>query len=168
MEERTIKISLEKAKEWYKIGGDLREVALQAYTEEELIRGKFGPESWKEYCKAKKDSAAWISYTSEEPVCAVRGINESFYKFNDKSEATAFSALGKLIQLRDAWWDQANYWRPDWTNNNPKYVILTLRNDIDTSDYIALRFTLVFPTKEMRDKFLECFKDLIEQAKMFL
>ena len=32
----------------------------------------------------------------------------------------------------------------------------------------AINTTLVFPTKEMRDDFLETFRDLIEQAKMFL
>lgn len=36
METRNISLSLEKAKEWFKAGGDLREVALQAYDENEL------------------------------------------------------------------------------------------------------------------------------------
>ena len=34
METRNVNVILEKAKEWYKKGGDLREVALQAFTEE--------------------------------------------------------------------------------------------------------------------------------------
>lgn len=36
MEERTIKLDIETAKQWYKQGGNLKEVALQAYSEEEL------------------------------------------------------------------------------------------------------------------------------------
>lgn len=36
MEKRTIELSLDKAREWYKQGGDLKEVALQAFKEEEL------------------------------------------------------------------------------------------------------------------------------------
>lgn len=36
METRNVNVTLEKAKEWYKKGGDLKEVALQAFTEEEL------------------------------------------------------------------------------------------------------------------------------------
>lgn len=36
MKKRTIELSLDKAREWYKQGGDLKEVALQAFKEEEL------------------------------------------------------------------------------------------------------------------------------------
>lgn len=36
METRNVNVTLEKAKEWYKKGGDLKEVALQAFTEEEM------------------------------------------------------------------------------------------------------------------------------------
>lgn len=36
METRNVNVTLEKAREWYKKGGDLKEVALQAFTEEEL------------------------------------------------------------------------------------------------------------------------------------
>lgn len=35
--QRNIKIDLAKAKEWYKKGGELREIALQAFTTEEII-----------------------------------------------------------------------------------------------------------------------------------
>lgn len=36
METRNVKLTLDKAKEWFKQGGDLKEIALQAYTEKEL------------------------------------------------------------------------------------------------------------------------------------
>lgn len=36
METRNVELTLEKAQKWYKKGGDLKEVALQAFTEEEL------------------------------------------------------------------------------------------------------------------------------------
>ena len=36
MEERTIKLSLEKAKEYYEAGGALRNIALQAFQGEKL------------------------------------------------------------------------------------------------------------------------------------
>ena len=41
METRNIELTLEKAQEWYKKGGDLKEVALQAFTEEELKEESF-------------------------------------------------------------------------------------------------------------------------------
>lgn len=36
MKTRNIRLTLEKAKEWFKLGGDLREIALQAFKQEEL------------------------------------------------------------------------------------------------------------------------------------
>lgn len=36
MQERNITLTLDKAKEWYKKGGELREIALQAFTEKKL------------------------------------------------------------------------------------------------------------------------------------
>lgn len=47
-EERNITLTLEKAKEWYNKGGELREIALQAFTEKELNPL---PKSWEEFCK---------------------------------------------------------------------------------------------------------------------
>ena len=47
-EERNITLTLEKAKEWYKKGGELKEIALQAFTERELNPL---PRSWKEFCE---------------------------------------------------------------------------------------------------------------------
>lgn len=41
METRNVELTLEKAQEWYKKGGDLQEVALQAFTEEELKEESF-------------------------------------------------------------------------------------------------------------------------------
>lgn len=41
METRNVELTLEKAQEWYKKGGDLKEVALQAFTEEELKEPSF-------------------------------------------------------------------------------------------------------------------------------
>ena len=36
MEERTIKISLERAREWYNKGGEYKELALSAFSENEI------------------------------------------------------------------------------------------------------------------------------------
>lgn len=50
-EERNVTLTLDKAREWYKKGGELREIALQAFTKEELYPL---PKSWEEYCKLYK------------------------------------------------------------------------------------------------------------------
>ena len=36
MEERSIKISIEKAREWYSYGGELKKLALSVFTEKEI------------------------------------------------------------------------------------------------------------------------------------
>ena len=46
--ERNITLTLDKAKEWYNKGGELKEIALQAFSEKELNPL---PRSWEEYCK---------------------------------------------------------------------------------------------------------------------
>ena len=46
--ERNVTLTLDKAKEWYNKGGELREIALQAFTELEL---NSLPKSWEEFCK---------------------------------------------------------------------------------------------------------------------
>lgn len=85
--------------------------------------------------------------------------------FDDIRQSRAFCALGKLIQLRNAWWGD---WRPDWENSDTKYVICTYQNKIDIFGVVSELCILAFPTEEMRNDFLETFRDLIEKAKMFL
>lgn len=49
-EERNITLTLDKAKEWYKKGGELKEIALQAFSENELIKVEL-PKTWEEFCR---------------------------------------------------------------------------------------------------------------------
>ena len=55
-EERNITLTLDKAEEWYKKGGELREIALQAFSEKEL---NSLPRSWEEFCKNNNPIASW-------------------------------------------------------------------------------------------------------------
>lgn len=48
MEERTIKLTLEKAKEFYNKGGEFKDLALSVFTVEELIHKEL-PKTWEEY-----------------------------------------------------------------------------------------------------------------------
>ena len=49
MEEKNVKISLDKAREWYNQGGELKEIALSAFTEKEITESAL-PNSWQEFC----------------------------------------------------------------------------------------------------------------------
>ena len=57
-------------------------------------------------------------------------------------------------------------WKPDWTNaNENKYCIVNVNNKIKPSTNVAFNNVLSFQSAEIRDKFLENFRDLIEEAK---
>lgn len=85
--------------------------------------------------------------------------------FLSKEETKAFCALGKLIQLRDAWWGE---WKPDWSNDENKYHVWIMVDEICIDKAIHIQHVLAFPTEEIAIDFLNTFRDLIEEAKMFL
>lgn len=86
--------------------------------------------------------------------------------FPTKEEAEACIALAQLCQLRNRY---NGDWKPNWrTGSEIKYCIIIDENKIIESQYITLNQVLAFKTKELRDKFLENFRDLIETAKPLL
>lgn len=89
----------------------------------------------------------------------------TYDRFNSSVEAKAFCAFGKLIQLRDAW---CGDWKPDWSNDEVKYHVWIMVDEICIDKAIHIQHVLAFPTKEMAIDFLNTFRDLIEEAKMFL
>ena len=132
----------------------------QAKSRGVLIEKNIKPQSWEEYVEATSGivgNKASLHYSD--------AYGNQYDIFKNVDEARAFNALGKLIQLRDAW---IGKWRPNWKDNEFKYCIGIYCNNIDTTYHANLSYVLAFPTKEMRDEFLSTFRDLIEQAKMFL
>ena len=80
----------------------------------------------------------------------------------------AVSALCKLLIYRNAWWEKLG-WRPDFKSTLlAKYIIENCGGRITTGISGVGYAVLAFPTKEVRDKFAETFKDLIEEAKELL
>lgn len=108
---------------------------------------------------------SWEEYEKNNAYGYVPDIGSRYNYFNSIEEANAFCALGKLIQLRDAWWGE---WEPDWKKVYNKYTIINARDRIDLNTAIFDSGALAFPTKEMANDFLETFRNLIEEAKMFL
>lgn len=78
-EERNLTLTLDKAKKWYKKGGELKEIALQAFTEKELNPL---PRSWEEYIM-KYGACCFSTRYTNIPL--------------------KYDALLKLDQLRDCW-----------------------------------------------------------------
>ena len=127
-EERNITLTLDKAKEWYKKGGELKEIALQAFTEKELNPL---PRSWEEFCK----KGYWhVGYPKK------------------------YEALFRLEKLRDCW---RQGWKP--TQYDTGCCVIKYFEGYKVVPFNFISF-LSFPTVEIAKEFLECFKDLIEQA----
>ena len=162
-EERNITLTLDKAKEWYKKGGELKEIALQAFTERELNPL---PRSWEEFCEKYPVKRGECSLESKDVItvipCDCRG--NRIYKswIPSKKSAEAHLAMIQLEQLRNCWW---NGWEPNWLEGNiQKYVIQKWRDKISIETTYVTHSFLSFPTYEMAKEFLECFRDLIEKA----
>ena len=134
--ERNVTLTLDKAKEWYNKGGELREIALQAFNEKELDPL---PRSWEEFCKQGNPIASW--------------------RYNIPIK---YETLFKLEQLRDCW---RQGWKPDWLNGNErKYAIKGWRDKSSVEIAYVTHEFLSFPTYELALEFQECFRDLIEKA----
>lgn len=162
MEKRTTEILIKAGKEWYNAGGDMREIALQAFKKEELVY-KF-PKTWEEFISTK--ILNWC------PCALYHDFRDCF---KDKQTADAYIALGKLIQLRDEYWRIDGDWKPTYFEDGSSLEVFKIydkrccSNDIVTvdNDSNIIRI-LTFRTQEILDEFYNNFKDLIEKAKMFL
>lgn len=86
--------------------------------------------------------------------------------FPTKEEAEACLALAQLCQLRDRYNDG---WKPDWEDDEEqKHVMFIHRGEICKETFFTVQQSLAFKTEELRDKFLENFRGLIETAKPLL
>lgn len=157
-EERNITLTLDKAKEWYNKGGELKEIALQAFTEKELSPL---PRSWEEFATNHARRGYYISSDGKPLMCVSSGKFSSPHVCPSKKSAEAHLAMIQLEQLRNCWW---NGWEPNWNDDQQtKYCIVHSKGFKIHILYETRRF-LSFPTCEMAEEFLECFRDLIEKA----
>jgi hypothetical protein len=156
-EERNITLTLDKAKEWYKKGGELREIALQAFNEKELTKVVL-PKTWEEFC---------INYPVKKGECCIGfdSINFSSCNHNTRpsknwipsqKSAEAHLAMMQLEQLRDCW-RQGNIPQGD------KYKIRKVGSKYKVVYGVEDAF-LSFCDQQTAEEFLECFRDLIEKA----
>ena len=166
-EERNITLTLEKAKEWYNKGGELKEIALQAFTETELNPL---PRSWEEFCdKYSKTNEKEYFIDSDSKIMQVNAIVPEHYRLMNsdrnvcpsKKSAEAHLAMIQLEQLRNCW---RKGWVPDYTKTYKKFRIKKLGTEYIIDWSTGLSDFLVFQTEELAKEFLKCFRDLIEQA----
>lgn len=167
-EERNITLTLDKAKEWYNKGGELKEVALQAYSEEELSKVDL-PKTWEEFCNnyPKKKGMSYIYVDS-----TIKVVSYHLKNFMDKNadknicpsqkSAEVHLAMMQLEQLRDCW---RQGWKPNWNDSQQnKYCVCCYEEEFQIAKLWKTKRFLSFPTEEMAKEFLKCFKDLIKKA----
>ena len=153
---RQIELSLDTARRWYEQGEELRELALGAFSEKELIGDRL-PKTWDEYCAKQGEVGDKIKASLD---IAYMTINKHI--FSDYKQAQAHIALMKLHLLRD---EYRQGWKPDWGNvDESKFVIEMVANELSINNYGITRYSLSFQDEKRADKFLTNFRDLIEEA----
>lgn len=95
----------------------------------------------------------------------VAEIDYSSEPYTSKEMFNAFEALKRLIFLRD----YCNKgWQPDWSKRDKKYCIEYEESLISPINHIYNSRVMAFKTAEIRDKFLEEQRELLEMAKPLL
>lgn len=153
---RTIELSLETAKEWYKKGNELKEVALQAYSEEELKDVK----TWNDINMI--DGYYIDTYSNIKHRKNVRvPIDKNTFKTEKQAKsALAMAQLSQLLPIYNEGWEL------DWTTNTDKYNIINRSNKIDLITSMTINDFLAFKTEEIRTKFLKNNEQLVKDYLM--
>ena len=132
------------------------EIDRQKSTFEKIIFKKIpeNPKTWEDYCSLMKGKTMY--YTNCNTI-TVSGFSDAHDKFVNKKRAEQFIALGKLLQLRDYWVKGSKFKDAVGIFTWNEGAIVTHECDIND-------FSITFPTQEMADKFINCYRDLIINA----
>ena len=126
------------------------------------------PKTWEEFCKnyPPKKGECYMNLSCE--ICSIVYYTDNRNKDSDRNilpnkQATeAHLALMQLHQLRDCY---RQGWIPNWNDStSTKYCIEFTDDRYIIFRYYASSKFLSFPTKELAEKFLTNFRELIEQA----
>ena len=123
------------------------------------------PKTWKDCFEELKDKE---SITDSSDIAMIRDSAKAWDKNRDVLPAgmgKPMLALCQLLICRNAWWKQLG-WKPDLAVR--KYCITTKCDEVEKLEKIQENRILAFPTSEVRDQFLDSFRDLIEEAKELL
>ena len=127
------------------------------------------PNTWEEWIEQNSKVADEYFVTDN---CKIEWLNSEIRTFNSndnllatQEDAEAIIALIKLKRLRDTY---RQGWVPDWKTTDDKYSIDYYKDNLGTHTICHGFKFLTFQTSEIRDKFYDNFKDLIEQAKEFI
>ena len=129
------------------------------------------PKTWEEFCEQNniKKGECYLDASSSIREFEISKRNKHTDKniLPNKQVAEQHLALMQLHQLRDCY---RQGWIPDLENRSKKYGIERIYNLINDKtelricEYSNTSLFLTFPTLKLAEKFLNNFKDLIEQA----
>ena len=126
------------------------------------------PKTWKD-CAIIINDVDTVNVNSEinsfDISCLSEPIDEMEYKIVPEGLGKPMLALCQLLICRNAWWKQLG-WKPDLAVR--KYCITIKCDEVEKLEKIQENRILAFPTSEVRDQFLDSFRDLIEEAKELL
>ena len=157
MEEKKLKINIPEGYEIDREKSTFEEIVFKK-VEDPLAKL---PKTWEEYCKQTKDYISYYGDPIDDDIHEIK-FSKFYNEFSTQKRAKQYIALGKLLQLRD-------YWVGDWKINssNLANTYLIYNNgvrEIVVAKVYGENFPLIFPTKEMAEKFKECFGYLIKKA----
>ena len=151
MEEKKLKINIPEGYEIDKEKSTFEEIIFKK-VEDPLAKL---PKTWEEYCK---QTEGYISYFLSSPNSVIKSWFEGSYnEFVTEERVKQYVTLGKLLQLRDYWVKGYSEFRyAVYGDRLDGTAICDWRENIN--------HPLTFPTREMAQKFVECFKDLMKEA----
>ena len=125
------------------------------------------PKTWEECCELLGEG----EYINNESIICNYTLHCGASKANENILPTGLGkpmlALMQLLVCREVY---RQGWKPDWTDaNENKYCIVNVLDKIKPSNSTfnaVFNKVLSFQSAEIRDKFLENFKDLIEETKV--
>ena len=158
MEEKSLKINIPEGYEIDKEKSTFEEIVFKKKVDpfSEL------PKTWEEYCKQTVGCKSYFHTRYPEP-CIRESLFDGIYcEFSTEKRVKQYVALGRLLQLRD-------YWVSNWKDDSNNFVAVIYHFDgeivnTNVSKKRSSNYSLTFPTREIAQKFIECFKDLINEA----
>lgn len=164
MKKKAIELTLEQAQKLYKESNDdIKNLLLTTFSKEELEEDKY-PNTW-EKCidKFKKlyyisRSTCLVSYITLAGITNYTGLK---YCVPSEKIAKQIRALEQLLVCRDAW---RNGWVSSNNDTTDRGAIYRKGNNLEVVNTVFNNCILQFPTKEIAEKFLNTFRNLIEEA----
>lgn len=120
------------------------------------------PKTWEELERIK---GCFVNSNSDIGICDSYTKSSVRNTFPTRVLAEASIALAQLSQLREVY---RQGWKPNFNDGEDKYIICFYRDTINLTICGYRHFFLSFQSAEIRDEFLENFRDLIETAKPLL